>query len=358
MSIVVPVYNAEIWLSACLDSIAAQTEPSGWECILVDDGSTDGSGRLCDERAAADSRFRVLHRENGGVSAARNAGIDAARGEYLTFADADDRVSPRLVEYAMADQLAHPDALVVWQYTPEKAVFEGQSGCSVAVFTNRERLRWHQSAQAGTGGVVWNKLFRTAWVRAWGIRFSVGMRYGEDGEFESAYIRRMAQETRLDFPVRVLLGLFYYYNPGNSSSTMKQRRRTGSYFMEQIGLYRKHTAQICSLPGYPQRFEEQDAFTVQAVCSHYFNCLSMGLYKDPKEGFGRQIPPLRKIPEIQQMLHACACHKLYNAYYLPYRLGWKWLIGRMWYSRESERKWLYWKLYWAGYYLLGGNWNR
>ena len=75
VSVVVPVYNAGRWLARCLDSIAAQTYPR-WECILVDDGSADDSGSICDGYAAKDPRFRVIHKENGGVSSARNAGMD------------------------------------------------------------------------------------------------------------------------------------------------------------------------------------------------------------------------------------------------------------------------------------------
>lgn len=81
-SIIVPVYNAEKYLRRCLDSIAGQTF-ADFECILVDDGSTDGSPAICDEWAAKDRRFRVIHQKNGGASAARNAGLDAARAPWL-----------------------------------------------------------------------------------------------------------------------------------------------------------------------------------------------------------------------------------------------------------------------------------
>lgn len=91
ISIIVPVYNVERYLRRCLDSIAAQTF-ADWECICVDDGSPDGSGKILDEYAANDSRFRAIHKENGGVSSARNAGLDAAKGEWIAFVDADDWV--------------------------------------------------------------------------------------------------------------------------------------------------------------------------------------------------------------------------------------------------------------------------
>ena len=88
ISIIVPVYKVERYLRQCLDSIEAQTF-CNWECILVDDGSPDGSGAICDEYAARDSRFRVIHRPNGGLSAARNTGIRASVAPYIGFVDSD-----------------------------------------------------------------------------------------------------------------------------------------------------------------------------------------------------------------------------------------------------------------------------
>ena len=91
VSIIVPVYNVEQYLRQCLDSILVQTF-TDWECILVDDGSTDCSKDICDEFANKDSRFRVVHKKNGGVSSARNKGIELSRGVYITFVDADDTI--------------------------------------------------------------------------------------------------------------------------------------------------------------------------------------------------------------------------------------------------------------------------
>lgn len=97
VSIIVPVYNVGEYLLPCLDSLAAQSFRD-WECILVDDGSTDGSGEVCDRYAAVDSRFRVVHQPNSGVAAARAAGVRAAAGEYLWFVDGDDLAHPRFLE--------------------------------------------------------------------------------------------------------------------------------------------------------------------------------------------------------------------------------------------------------------------
>lgn len=100
LSVIVPIYNVEPWLRRCVDSILGQTLED-LECILVDDGSPDGCGAIVDEYAKADSRVVAIHQENRGVSAARNAGLDIARGEYVGFVDPDDWVEPEMYEVAI-----------------------------------------------------------------------------------------------------------------------------------------------------------------------------------------------------------------------------------------------------------------
>lgn len=101
VSVIVPVYNVAPYLPRCVDSILTQ-DYHDFELILVDDGATDGSGAICDAYGQKDRRIRVLHQQNGGLSAARNTGIDAATGTYLTFIDADDYVAPTYVSYLLA----------------------------------------------------------------------------------------------------------------------------------------------------------------------------------------------------------------------------------------------------------------
>ena len=93
VTVIVPVYNVEQYLRRCIDSILAQTF-GDLELILVDDGSADSSGVICDAYAEKDSRVKVIHQKNSGVSAARNTGLDAAEGEYIAFVDSDDHVDP------------------------------------------------------------------------------------------------------------------------------------------------------------------------------------------------------------------------------------------------------------------------
>ena len=102
VSVIVPVYNAARYLRQCAASVLAQSY-TRWQLILVDDGSTDSSGAIADELALADPRVTALHTPNGGPSSARNAGLDAATGDFLTFIDSDDSVDPRYIEWLLAD---------------------------------------------------------------------------------------------------------------------------------------------------------------------------------------------------------------------------------------------------------------
>ncbi len=116
VSIIVPVYNVEKYIRRCLDSIVAQTF-TDWECILVDDGTPDNSGKICDEYAARDSRFVVIHKANGGVSSARNAGLDVAKGEWIAFVDADDWIESFTYKRALDLAKENNADLVQWNVT-------------------------------------------------------------------------------------------------------------------------------------------------------------------------------------------------------------------------------------------------
>ena len=120
-TVVVPVYNVEKYLEKCVDSILAQTEPD-FELLLVDDGSTDGSGRLCDKLAEKDGRVRVIHQKNQGLGGARNTGIQQAQGDWLLLVDSDDWIEPQTLEKTMEAGLREEADLVMFAY---RSVDEG-----------------------------------------------------------------------------------------------------------------------------------------------------------------------------------------------------------------------------------------
>ena len=111
ISVIIPVYNAESTLRRCVDSVLAQTF-TDFECLLINDGSKDKSGEICDEYARKDSRVKVFHKENGGVSSARNVGLDNARGEWVSFVDSDDWVEGDILESMYKTALLSGSSLV------------------------------------------------------------------------------------------------------------------------------------------------------------------------------------------------------------------------------------------------------
>lgn len=180
VSIIVPVYNAQRFLRKCVESILAQTYRN-IQLILVDDGSTDGSGALCDEFAAMDRRVTVIHQKNAGVSAARNAGLDAARGEYVGFVDADDTIAPdtyrRALEAIGDCDMAMWDAVTVWpdgRREPD-TISLLETDCVL------EKKDWSPELLRYMAGAVWRCLYRRELLE--GVRFPLGIKLSEDRLF-------------------------------------------------------------------------------------------------------------------------------------------------------------------------------
>ncbi len=182
LSIIVPVYRVEPYLRRCVDSILAQTFRD-FELILVDDGSPDGCPAICDEYAAKDSRVLVIHQENRGVSAARNAALDIARGSYIGFVDSDDWIDPQMYEKLItAIQENHRDVAICGvtyineQKEPYRTDLTGKG------FYDQEQLILELFGMPNRiGGGVCNKLFSGERLKE--IRFDPNLAYAEDWIF-------------------------------------------------------------------------------------------------------------------------------------------------------------------------------
>lgn len=165
ISLIIPVYNVARWLPLCLESVAAQTF-TDYEVILVNDGSTDESGYLCDQWAEKDSRIRVLHQANKGLSGARNTGIGAARGEYIAFLDSDDEVDPAWLEQlyrACTTTGAEMAICAIEDVTEDGCSFAPQrltQPMEAGVFEGKKLLPYFYAPQCIYYTVAWNKLYR------------------------------------------------------------------------------------------------------------------------------------------------------------------------------------------------------
>lgn len=180
ISVVVPVYNVEKYLIPCLDSLKNQSY-SDLEIILIDDGSTDDSGKICDDYAAKDVRFQVIHKKNAGVSAARNTGIELAKGSYISFVDSDDRLQRDYFEVLYGDVLQNNADASFCNYS---MIDENENLLAVPVprFEKSELICEVEAvvARATQWGIVWGGLLPAGLVKK--HRFS-GLRYGEDSLF-------------------------------------------------------------------------------------------------------------------------------------------------------------------------------
>lgn len=188
ISVIVPVYKAEKYLHRCVDSILAQSY-TDFELLLIDDGSPDKSGAICDEYVAKDSRVRVFHKENGGVSSARNLGLDNARGEWITFCDADDYVTLDWLS-AYDEAITKNVDLAIQGYhiidgdrTIKKELPQSQG----YTIDDKRRLIISLMCQ-GVYGYLWVKLFRRQLIEQYAIRFDTNSTFREDEQFLSKYL--------------------------------------------------------------------------------------------------------------------------------------------------------------------------
>lgn len=206
VSIIVPVYNAEACLRRCVESVLNQ-EYADFELLLADDGSRDSSGRICDEYAVADSRVRVFHKENSGVSDSRNLCLDQARGRYLQFLDADDWITAnatKLLVQAMEEHLCDLVISDFYRVVGERVSPKGD--IDEAQVLSREEYASHMMENPANYyyGVLWNKLYRREIVERHHLRMDPAISWCEDFMFNLEYIRRAETFFALQVPV-------YYY---------------------------------------------------------------------------------------------------------------------------------------------------
>lgn len=182
ISVIVPVYNVQEYLKKCVDSIRNQTFEN-MEIILVNDGSTDLSGKLCDEFAKKDARIKVIHKKNGGLSDARNFGIDAAAGDFLFFVDSDDWLDEDMLELLYGIAMEEDADIVECSYrnvfldhVEEETANTGELVIGDSIFALRGQIFWRYFKS-----VAWNKLYHKK-IFTDGKRYPVG-RYHEDEFF-------------------------------------------------------------------------------------------------------------------------------------------------------------------------------
>ncbi len=264
ISIIMPVYNVELYLNRCVDSILAQTYDD-WELLLINDGSTDHSGEICESYANRDKRIHVIHKENGGVSAARNIGLNEYKGDYVAFFDSDDWIEPQMLERMMnaiennkAD-IAACDVYNVciqengkykrvcgkkWGDLQKNAVLQGEDVIHQIMFKS---------------ATLWNKIFCRELIGD--NQFDTDMTYAEDTDFLFRVVKKVKKCVFLPY-----IGYNYVYNrSGNVVSSLKLEQsiehiKNTEYLYDSmneihlgsLGVYRLYIVlnrHLCKIPG-------------------------------------------------------------------------------------------------------------
>ncbi len=208
LSIIVPVYNTAEYLSECIESILMQTYPH-FELILINDGSSDNSGELCEAYAQKDSRIHVLHQQNLGVSSARNVGLDHAKGDYIGFIDSDDWVEPHFYETLLHKIQALGADVVQCGYYKYNAKGKSKTVGYEKLLVTPEEI----SASFIQGGNVWTKLFSASLIGD--TRFDVNITRGEDGLFDYQVLMNAEKFAIIPDPL-------YHYRWRNDACTKKE----------------------------------------------------------------------------------------------------------------------------------------
>ena len=318
ISIIVPVYNVEQYLPRCIDSILNQSF-ADFELLLIDDGSRDKSGAICDEYAAKDSRIRVFHKENGGVSSARNLGLDNACGEWLAFVDSDDIIKENYLKH-MVDRIKCSNQLIM--------------SCSDYIDNTAFRRMINQDAkfQDVFGSLIkqgtishtqpWSKLYNKEVVNKNSIRFPINVHMDEDGIFMFHYLLYVECISYVD-------SVDYIYDNSNTGSLMTKLNPFESEF---TGLKLLHEMAQKLLNKYNITVDRgQIVWNQCQMGSLYLRCLQSACIKEKYaygkqccrllfdfgiDGFADYYLPKRKLSSI---LHMISKNKVFKKSYLLYK---------------------------------------
>ena len=193
VSIIIPIYNADRYLRQCLESVNNQSF-TRWECILVDDGSSDSSSDICKEFVANDERFKLIQKTNGGVSSARNTGIDKSMGTWLFFSDADDTLDVHCLE-VLYNAVENETEFVMAGYSKMsesgeiKESYPNTAFCEISTIDAIKQV--YQPTLLSYQGYLWCKLFRADIVKNDTIRFNERIYFNEDRLFIIQYLCRL-----------------------------------------------------------------------------------------------------------------------------------------------------------------------
>ncbi len=234
VSIIVPVYKAENNLNRCVDSLLAQTF-TDFEVLLIDDGSPDKSGEICDEYAKKDTRIRIFHKENGGVSSARNLGIKYARGEWMLFVDSDDWCEPNYVSSFWRENTGINTDLVLQGRSNENGNEVTYTELTPGYYKRSDIPQCMLDNNLLSFGAPYCKLYSKQIIDQYNIQFPVEYSYGEDTTFFFKYLSHISSIT-------IVEGTGYHYVTSDSESLSSKNHKTHllfNFIIDSIVLIKK-----------------------------------------------------------------------------------------------------------------------
>lgn len=321
ISIIVPVYNVTKYLRCCVDSILAQTFPD-IEVLLVDDGSTDDSGAICDEYAKKDSRVRVFHKTNGGVSSARNLGLDEAKGKWIMFVDSDDKVAPQICERLLEHATEGCIPICLWSegndedgYLPVVSKMEGDNTYPIQDVL---KISIHHPVE---------RLYEKYIIEENKLRFNENISFTEDTIFNFEYYAFLKSFYIIDEPL-------YYYR------ILQKSLSHGNYianYTETVKIYCQKKLDLVEKLNVNDKAVSDDAYSLY----FYFWCkvLENNMHKDAPGNWLQKIKRNNAIlrsdefaktyPYRKEKSHAFT-RRYFFMLQLSYKTGnyfWLWLLG-------------------------------
>lgn len=304
VSIIIPIYNVEKYLKRCVDSVIKQSY-CNLEIILVDDGSPDRCGEICDEYAQTDIRIKVIHKQNGGLSSARNAGLDICKGDYVLFVDSDDWIKGDAVENALTYiRNSKADILAFSFYVASMEKAEDNYNIThvrVNDFEKNEAAYLLQNFREEWDKVLivaWNKLYRRKIFD--NVRFIEGV-YHEDEYAITEILKNADRIHSIDLP------FYYYYLSENSIMRNKNKNVNTKKTIDLIQMYRKRV--ICFLKlGYIEQAKYSFFDYIGTIKESYSQLKKSDRKKIEKEMF--ELKKLAKNLELRSSLSVLFKFKL------------------------------------------------
>jgi len=229
ISVIIPVYNTSLYLRQCLDSVIAQTYRN-LEIILVDDGSTDDSGKICEEYAANDDRIQVIHKENGGLSDARNAALEVVSGQYITFIDSDDYVDKKYIEVLAGCAKKEDCDFVEVSYIKFIGNIKNGGGC-----TEQQRCTMYTQKEAMLDMLYRRKIKMYSWGKLYKAHVFSDLRFPKGKLFEDmpttwSAVKKVSQVAYMDLP------LYFYRQRSDSivNSKYSTKKMDQRYIVKDI----------------------------------------------------------------------------------------------------------------------------